>query len=360
MILNRIKFLLTSILCFAVLLAFPLYAQEENEVFESAEELALPESNPESSENQAAPVPPAVQTEITTNIGFAGSTRPEMKLVISQDYKVPFMQGNHPLFRGNNLKFSLKGEAAPIFMMFYGNVVFTPIALIELDAGGMVGTGWNIGVDENGQGGLRGIGVNKPYQQLDKDDIFTGKYLTSIDGSAFGGTFLAAHFGAAFQFNLAAVMPGDWNHIIMKSYHKLACNAFTGANKDEPWFIFGDYGENRNGWRYYANHVIGYQMPALPILKMVGFHTEMEKFLYNTPDGENWGDNLARWDLGMVFNLGFKNFSLAILPQFRLYRNYENYEYYQEENIFFMDRELKDGFTLKFYRVAFAFNYQIR
>ena len=357
------KGLLAGVLCFMFLFAFPLYAETEDEsgVWEDADYSSMPEEDSESAaETPAAPARKEVKTESATTVGFAFTTLPEFKLVFSQSFKVPVLRFNDGFFGGNNIKFGMKAEVAPVFMTFYTDTVFTPLPLIELDTGAMVGTGWNIGEGPS----ITGIGINERDAE--------GKTSIKDQSNAnFSGTFLAAHFGAAFQFNLAAVVRGsDWNHILFRTYHKMTANAFTGADKNDTWFIFNDYGENRNGWKYNANYLLGYQMPAMPVLNMLAFLFEMEKYLTPIESDKDWGDTLARWDFGFLINLKFnENITLGILPQFRLFRNYANFEYpvriFKDFNgvnddRYFQDRGKPEGWSFQFYRVAFAFNWRVK
>jgi len=330
------------------LFAFTLHAETygENGTAEDVFEATLGDAI---EETPAAAKSGKPETERETRIGIAASSKPEFKFVFSQDFKIPFLYGNHPLLRGNHIKFGLTYEIAPIAMNFIGNVSFSPIALLEFDAGTLIGLGWNLG-------GIRGIGVNEA-------DL-TGQTSIRVDtGNFSSGTFISGYFGGAFQFNLAAVSPGDWKHIIMRSYHRFSVDAFTGADRNDPWFFMNDEGENRNGWRYSASHLIGYVMPKLPVLKMVGFLAESDVYLNELPGGEKWGDTDWRWNLGIVMNFRFTDSLTAVLlPQFRLHRKYDNYVYkpYGDNNeVFFQDRNRIDGRSFGFYRVAMTLTYTL-
>ena len=291
--------------------------------------------------------------DITTSNGLTLliSSLPEAKLIVSQSFTVPFLQGEGAMVKNNNVKFSIDAEITPISMGLLGGVIFTPIAFIEIAAGGLIGSGWNI---ELFGSEVRGIGANVSDN---------GK--TSVDGSAFDGTFMGAHFGGAFQFDLAAVLPGDWNHVLFRSYHEANCRIYSRAGRGDSWFYESDHGENQNGWNYYGNYLIGYQMPIF--LNMVALLAETEKYLYNTPDGDLWGDSLGRWDFGLITNFKITDkFSTALITQFRLYRNYSNFTYNNKDkddsnyNRYYRDRMLDDGRSLKFYRVAAILNYKLR
>jgi hypothetical protein len=292
------------------------------------------------------------EIESSTSVELQLSTLPEAKVILSQDFTVPVLQGDNALVKNNNIKFGLKYEITPISMGVWGTTVFTPIAFLEFSTGGMVGSGWNI---ELFGGEVRGIGLNVPDDE--------GK--TSVDGSAFDGTFLKAYFGGAFQFDMAAVVPGDWNHILFRTNHEMRASMYSRAAPGISWFYESDHGENQNGWTYYGSYVLGYQMPIM--LNTVAFLFEMEKYLYDTPNGDKWGESQARWDFGFIMNFKFtEKFSTALVTQLRLYREYENFTYGNKDendpdyNRYYLFREATGGSTLKFYRVAALINYRLR
>jgi hypothetical protein len=281
-----------------------------------------------------------------TSLSLAVSSLPEGKLTLSQSFTVPALQGDGPLVKGNNVKFGINAEVTPISMNLLGNAVFTPIAFIELAAGGMIGSGWNI------EGLGKGIGIN----------VADSNGKTSVQAgsdSPFGGTFLGAYFGGAFQFDFAAIAPGDWNHVLIRTYHEASTRMFSSAKPGDAWIYESDHGENQNGWKYYGSYLLGYQMPIF--LNTVALMAEMNKYLYNTPGGEKWGDSVGRWDFGLVMNFKVTDrFGAALITQFRLYRNYSNFEYGDKDNnVYYRERDYDGKRDLKFYRVAAILSYKL-
>jgi hypothetical protein len=283
-----------------------------------------------------------------TSLSLAISSLPEAKLTFAQSFTFPCLQGDNLLIKDNNIKFGLNAELTPISMNLLGNVVLTPVAFFELSAGGMTGSGWitNLFGSE-----LRGIGLNRP----------DGKGRTSVDGSAFDGAFGEGHVGGALQFDLAALVPGEWNHMVFRSYHEIGYKMYSRAEKGEPWFFENDDGENQNGWNYYGSYLVGYRMPVF--LDTIALLAEMEKYLYDTPGGAEWGDSLGRWTFGLLTNFTFsEKFSFVLLTQFRTLRNYTNYAYDDKDNLFYRYRDLDSGNprTFSFYRTVLVLNYRLR
>ena len=294
-------------------------------------------------------VPLFAETELKseTSLSLAISSLPEAKLTFAQSFTFPCLQGENPLIKDNNLKFGLNAELSPISMNLLGNVVLTPVAFFELSAGGMVGSGWIINLFGSE---LRGIGLNRP----------DNKGHTSVDGSAFDGFFGKGYAGGALQFDLAAIIPGEWNHVVFRSYHEIGYKMYSRAEKDMSWFFENDAGENQNGWSYYGNYLAGYRMPIA--LDTVALLAEIEKYLYDTPGGDTWGDSLGRWTFGLLTNFTIsKKLSCALLAQFRTLRNYTNYSYRDQDNLYYRLRDLDfdNPRTLAFYRAVLILNYRL-
>jgi hypothetical protein len=281
----------------------------------------------------------------STDLSLQTSTRPEAKLSLTQSFTFPLLRGAGPLTRGNNLKTALSLEISPISLNGVTEITWTPIAFFQLAAGGRIGSGWNISLGS-------GIGVN----ELQSGG--TGK----IRGEPFEGLYWGVHGGAVLQFDLAALFPGDWNHLVLRSYHEARYRAFTGAAAGESWVFESDDGENRNGWSYYGNCLLGYQMPASPVLNTVGILAEVDQYLYNTPGGGAWGDDLPRWYLGVLFNLNLSDrLSLAVLAQLRTRRNYGSSDLENQDRRFYQTLTLDkdDPYRLMFYRAAAVFSYRL-
>jgi hypothetical protein len=281
-----------------------------------------------------------------TSLSLAITSVPETKLTFSQIFTFPCLQGDNPLVKDNNVKLGLNVNMTPISINLLGNVVLTPAAFFELSAGGMLGSGWIINLFGSE---LYGIGLNRPNDQGH----------TSVDGSSFDGFFAKGQMGGAVQFDLAAIVPGKWNHVVFRSYHEVGYKMYSRAEKGDSWFFEKDFGENQNGWNYYGSYLAGYRMPIM--LDTVAVLAEIEKYLYNTPGGDQWGDSLGRWTLGLMTNFTFsKNFSSTLAAQFRTLRNYTNYTYGDNDNVFYRNRILDSDNprTLSFYRAVLLLNYR--
>ena len=288
----------------------------------------------------------------STDLALQVSTRPEAKVSVTQSFIFPALQGGSPLTEGNNVKTGLTFEVTPVSLAGLANVVFTPIAFIEISGGGKIGTGWNMALGN-------GIGLNVPIGLAAPGSVRKSE----ISGSAFSGLQWSAWAGGAFQFDLAAVMPGDWNHVIFRAYSEMKYSAFTKAGSTDSWIIENDDGENMNGWTSYSSFVLGYQMPLSPILDFVGFMAEMDINLYDVSTKANWGGNKGRFIYSGLFNFSLtEQFGTSMIVQMRTRRNYNTSDYENADNLWYQDQLLSDkggSSRLVFYRAALIFNWKI-
>jgi len=269
------------------------------------------------------------------------STLPEAKLGFTQRFIFPFLQGFGPLTEGNNINLSFTAEVSPISLNGFVTAVWTPVAFFDLTAGGRIGTGWNIELFGNE---LRGIGLNR-----------SAGGQSELSGSAFDGMLWKAQIGGAFQFDLAAIFPGDWNHIVARSYHEINYSGYTRAKAGESWYFENDFGENTNGFNYYGNFLLGYQMPLF--LNMAALLAEANLYLYDIANRSIWGDDKLRWTFSGILNMAIqRKFEITLITQFRTMRNYLG----AWEGVYYRDRTLdtSNPLRLQFFRVAAVMTYK--
>jgi len=220
-----------------------------------------------------------------------------------------------PLMKGNNITFTVKPVLSPVTLHVETEIQFTPIAFFKLTGGAAGGFGWPLRFMN-----LEGLALN------DRDDI--------TDGKRFG--WAGFYFvGGAVQFDLAALVPGKWNHVVFSGSVKARYMHYSRAGALEAWYWRADRGENFNGWEYRGNYVIGYQPPWQ--VNFIGFLAEHWFWLSKSirelapidanyridnqsalPEVEAWGSNFQNWRFGPVVNLVFEgDHSLTFLLQFR-------------------------------------------
>ena len=232
----------------------------------------------------------------------------------------------------DTMKLKLSASISPISMGASLGASWLPFPFLELALDSRVGSGWNIAIAD-------GLRINQRK----------GPHDNELVGNAFAGLVWSLEGGGAFQFDYAALVPGDWNHILFRTYHGLRYRAFTAAKEGDSWLYQADEGENRNGWSYYGNAFLGYQMPLF--LNLVGLLAEGDRYLYNSPGGAVWGDDLMRWTFGAVLNSTLtRSMGLTLIGQIKTVRNFTSET---RDFGFYQDRVLQeDPVRLRFHRVV--------
>ena len=300
--------------------------------------------------------------KFTTNLELQLTTRIEAGLNIKQNIIIPFLAGSNPLIKDNNINLAITGEFSPISLALKGELIWQPIAFLLVSGGGMAGSGWQLEAM-----GARGIGLVVPVENENPYDYSPRKF--SVNGSAFDGLQWRAWGAMTFQFDMAAIFPGDWNHVVFQTRQEFRYAAYTGASAGESWIFREFYKENINGWNYFASYVLGYQMPQSPVLNMIGIMAELEKNLYNLPGESYWGGNLGRWVFSGLFNFAIHpRFSTTLVFQMHTHRNYGGTDF--ENDYYYQDLAVKnnpgqnllifgDQRRLLFYRIALMLNFKI-
>lgn len=237
----------------------------------------------------------ASESEIAGNVRFIGSTAPpdnwvnEAKVEAGYTVRMPLFQGEGPLFSQNNLK--LKGVlgVTPITGSLTFEAVLTPIAVMELSVGGVMGTGWNFDLME-----LEGLRRNDG----------TGTVEDSL-----GGMYYKGKAGVALQFDTAAIWPGDWTSVVMRTYHEVNYQGYLTGNTPSGGWEFETGGLHKDGLNYKGEYLIGYQMPLIIDTVALMLETYVD----------NIGNDLEvemLMDVGLVMNFGLTDrLNLTVIPQ---------------------------------------------
>jgi len=292
-------------------------------------------------EDTAEEKPEIYSREIFLQAQFFPAPRP--KLGFTQYFTFPFLQGESPLTEDNNIRLALTATATPVSLGALVGAVWTPVAFFQINAGGLIGSGWNV----TALGATAyGIGLNKPDSKGRSQNV----------GNAFDGMHWNLHTGGTIQFDLAALIPGDWNHVVVKIDQSIIHKGNTHAKKHEAWYFENDEGENTNGFNYYGGYIIGYQMPIF--LNMVALFVESDLYLYDMPDREKWGDDKIRWTFSGVLSFAIhKQLEILLITQLHLARNYLEQNW---EELYYRNRTLNNSkpYNLEFYRLAAIITYK--
>lgn len=177
----------------------------------------------------------------------------EARVTGKYNYVIPTPFGTNPLVKGNNVNFSCALEISPVTLASQFGISFTPIAFLNFSTSAKVGTGWEF------------IGIQGH-----------GNYISSETGfmpyASLNNLYYEYKLSGLFQFDLAAIVPGDWNHVVTMATYDFIYKGVEGANKANPsmWQAVDFF----QGWNYYSSIILGYQMPL--VLQTVGLQLEME------------------------------------------------------------------------------------
>lgn len=289
----------------------------------------------------------ALDHESYRTVSGSVTTRKELQLKFTQSFRFPLLAGQNPLTRDNNLLVNLSGDISPVSINGNAAFILTPVAFLQLVTGGGAGTGWNIPF-------VDGLRINEPGRN--PDGTLDGT--NTLTGDSLNGIVWRVHGGVVFQFDFAAIKPGDWNHVVFRTSHKMQYQALTTAGGTDSWVWENGDGESRNGWVYYGEYLLGYQLPMR--FSFLGILVLQEKNLYKTPGRLYWGDDISRWTFGLVgvYSLS-PTLSLSAMVQGRTIRRFEgntgSYDFYQLRNI---DRD--NPRKIVFYRAGFSLEKRLK
>jgi hypothetical protein len=225
---------------------------------------------------------------------------PAAKLSLAFRRSAPFLAGTGPLVAGNSLAGSLSFDLSPVSGTAAVRLSLTPIAFLSFDAGASLGTGWTLG-------SFHGLSLNTP-EALDPLDL--------------GGAVWSLWGAGTFQFDLAALVPGQWSHVVFLATGKIVRMENTAAEDDEAWDWENERDDYFNAARFCGTYVLGYQMPAR--VDFIGVMAESEEWLGSIRDISTmaspggWGSDFRLWHANLLANIALgRRDSLAVIGQFR-------------------------------------------
>lgn len=227
-------------------------------------------------------------------------------------YTIPCPIGNSALTAGNTLVLGGNLEITPVSILPQLRVEFTPIAFLKFSSWAQIGTAWNIGDQES-----------PVFQGLGKYNSLKGKY-ESVD--SFSQWYYEWGIEGLFQFDAAALWPGDWHHIVCMALYDVDYKGMTGMGEGDV-YNWQTGTEKVNGWYYYGSVILGYQMPL--VVQTVGVQFEWQGYYDNF--GTEAGKTYKTWDPYFdsmsvnpiaIFKFSEKD-SLTMCLNFQTRRNYD-------------------------------------
>lgn len=260
----------------------------------------------------------------------------ELRDRFSASYRLPISKSKNPLFSGNAAVFTGSLEISPVTFLPKISAKIIPIAFLEFEAGVSIGTGWPL-----------------PFMKLDGLAAYKsakGKYEML---TPFASWSINPYVAATFQFDVAALWPGAWHHIVTQwTFTSTYSHLLTATDYDVFWLWQTGAGY-ANGWNYNIVGVLGYQMPI--VLSMVGIRAEMYGH-YSKADYKQYADsyngNFTECQLAPLFQFSFgKKHTLNVLPTFRARRAFSDVDAGTTAND--LPSKRFSGIEWQFYRIAF-------
>ena len=185
----------------------------------------------------------------------------EGRVNLTANYTIATPLGDNWLVSGANVVLGGKAEITPVSINLCSSATFTPVPFLVFSAGAQIGEGWDIG------------------------DVFTcgmSKYNTStyeyesLTGQSF---FYKGWAQATFQFDVGALVPGDWTHVQMMASYQAYYESLFGLNPGDIW-AWNCSGNRLVAPKEYTNIILAYAMPAVPVLSRVGVVVETDRYYY--------------------------------------------------------------------------------
>ena len=197
---------------------------------------------------------------------------------------LPTPLGESWLVKNASVDFDFKIEITPVTIKPAYVITFTPLPFLVFSSGIEFGTGWNLF-------GLQGMALYNP-ETWTYSDLKAYFYKTYAQG--------------VFQFDLGAVVPGDWTHVLMMYTYQVYYQSITKAPNGDIW-MWQCSGNKVNGSSNYQSLILAYGLPN-DVIKRVGVMCELEG-LYSSNSYKSDYSN---------FNGSFKNISISPLAQFQV------------------------------------------
>ncbi len=185
-----------------------------------------------------------------------------------------------PLLQNNGMDVDLNIGLSPVVALLKGQISVTPIAFINLYTGIELGIGW--------QGfGFKGIGVH----------IGNGQYSSNTE------FYSEITMGGRLQFDMNAVIDGDWTHVIAVVGNNILHINNPHADNNQLWKYKADEGKNINGFTIRPYALLAYKMPLH--LSIIGLLYEGQTYIgharnVSTTQNKGWGSDFFSHNLSLI------------------------------------------------------------
>jgi hypothetical protein len=209
----------------------------------------------------------------------------EAKLNATLSTSLPLFDAQHPLLASNKLALAGWVELSPVSLNLGANTAWEIVPFAKLNVGGTAGSGWNAVI-------ANGLGRNLPSE-------------SEVRKEPLSGVVTRFWMEPALQFDLAALVPGDWNHLVAYLAESREYKSYSAVGSSTAWEFENDGGTNLNGWKRNRTYLVGYRPPTK--LNMIAFLATSERNITHASDSPmasgGWGSDFETWTFGPT--LGF-------------------------------------------------------
>lgn len=193
----------------------------------------------------------------------------ELAAQLNVNYTIPTPLGDNFLLRSANVVATGSVEVSPVSLKPIAKVAFTPLPFLSFNVRGEAGTGWDLPF-------LRLHGMAKHVSSSNGNGNGTYGQYTAL--TPFGDWLLKFAAQGIFQFDTAALWPGDWHHIQMQYTYEVYYENQTGV-PDGTARIWQGTASKVDGWGEYQCLVLAYGMPL--VISRAGVMVESDRHYFN-------------------------------------------------------------------------------
>lgn len=257
----------------------------------------------------------------------------ELQETISAELTVPASFSDNFLMKDSCIKTTGAMAVSPVSLKSSLAVRWNPVAFLELGTGAEIGTGWNAF-------GIKSLSV---YDNTEMDYKMQDPFAT---------WFYKWWACPVIMFDLGAVWPGEFHHVVAIAAWEFAYSGFINSESHDLFQWQSTPGKHQ-GWEYTDVYIIGYRMPFK--LEMIGLKYMQNAYFNNTDSYKNFKGDYKTHSIAALGQYNFsKKDSLFLLAEFETRRSFSQYHEKAEEE------PLLDctGHEWYFKRVGFSYNHK--
>jgi hypothetical protein len=160
-------------------------------------------------------------------------------------------------------------------------VILEPVALLHLDAGLGIGTGWNSGLGDHSS---IGMGINPADDTKDIQEL-----------EPFSSQIVRAWLASRIILSAEFLTLDPWQRLVLELEPRIEYQSLSAAKPLQAWVWNNDTGMNFNGYQFSQSVLLGYRAPVIYGFREVGLGLQMKSWLFDvresSPAASGWGSD---------------------------------------------------------------------